>query len=131
MRILILALALLACASAFLAKNSMRKSSLVSDKMQFGKLDSKVVTGAAGMVAALLPASPAFAVGDSAASGAVGIPLIISVLVMVPFLYYQQALRPKDKDKPAQIELDKNLKVKNKGDVSSGRAGQAKAGKRK
>ena len=34
---------------------------------------------------------------DSSSASAVSIPLIVSGLVMVPFLYYQQALRPQKK----------------------------------
>jgi hypothetical protein len=67
---------------------------------------------------------------DGAALGAVSIPLVISVLVMFPFLYYANALK-KDplKKNPEQIALDQNLKpIKDK---SSGPVGQAKAGKKR
>ena len=99
--------------------------------MKLDNLESRFLASATGAAAVFLPSSPAFA-ADAATNGAVGIPLAISVLVMVPFLYYQQALRPKEEKRTAkQIELDGNLKVKNKSDLSSGKAGQAKAGKRK
>jgi hypothetical protein len=62
--------------------------------------------------------------------GAVSIPILISVLIMVPFLYYQQALRPKERS-AKQIELDSNLKAKDKSNMSSGRAGEARAGKKR
>ena len=57
-------------------------------------------------------------------------PLAISIFTMVPFLFYQQALRPKERT-VKQIELDEQLRPKDK-KLSSGKAGSAKAqGKKK
>ena len=67
---------------------------------------------------------------DGGAVGAVSIPLLISLLIMVPFLYYQQALKPKER-KVKQIELDDNLKAKDGSARKFGKAGEARAGKRK
>lgn len=56
------------------------------------------------------------------------VPLAVSLFTMVPFLYYQQALKPKART-VQQIELDENLKPL-KGNKSVGASGQAKAGKK-
>lgn len=82
----------------------------------------QIVTGAT----ILLP--QAAHADTTSAAGAVAIPLLISVLVMGPFLYYQQALKPKERT-VKQIELDGDLKpIKDK---SSGQTGVAKAMKKK
>ena len=67
---------------------------------------------------------------EGSAVGAVSIPLLISILIMVPFLYYQQALKPKERT-VKQIELDDNLRAKDGSARNFGRAGEARAGKRK
>ena len=59
-------------------------SNVLKTESQIG---SKFLTGISG--ALLTIPTAAFADGDGALT-AVGIPLAISVLVMVPFLYYQQ-----------------------------------------
>ena len=57
-------------------------------------------------------------------------PLAVSIFTMVPFLIYQQALKPKERT-VKQIELDSQLRPKDR-KVNSGKAGQATAqGKRK
>ena len=90
--------------------------------------DSALIRPGVLMGALAVPTSAMAA--DSSAMGAVSIPILISVLIMVPFLYYQQALRPKERS-AKQIELDSNLKAKDKSNVSSGRAGEARAGKKR
>ena len=84
---------------------------------------------AAQVASSVALAAPAVAHADTgSAAGAVAIPLVISVLVMFPFLYYANQLKPKART-VAQIELDKDLKpIKEK---STGSVGQAKAGKKK
>eukprot|EP01040_Poterioochromonas_malhamensis_P001376 gene1376-1457_t len=57
-------------------------------------------------------------------------PLVISVLTMVPFLWYQQQLAPKPRV-AKQIELDENLRPVNKAEISAGREGTARAAKKK
>ena len=57
------------------------------------------------------------------------VPLVISVLTIVPFVLYQQALKPKPRT-IKQIELDENLRPKDK-KLQSGKIGQAVAEKRK
>ena len=91
-------------------------------------LGSAVIRPGVLMGALAVPTSAMAA--DSSAMGAVSIPILISVLIMVPFLYYQQALRPKERS-AKQIELDSNLKAKDKSNMSSGRAGEARAGKKR
>ena len=76
----------------------------------------------------IIPTQTAMAAEGSAIS-AVSIPLLISVLIMVPFLYYQQALKPKERT-VKQIELDDNLREKDGGN-RFGRTSEARAGKRK
>jgi hypothetical protein len=57
-------------------------------------------------------------------------PLAISIFTMVPFLIYQQALKPKERT-VKQIELDAQLRPKDK-KLSSGKTGSATAqGKKK
>lgn len=57
-------------------------------------------------------------------------PLAISIFTMVPFLLYQQALKPKPRT-VKQIELDAQLKPKDK-KVNAGKTGTAQAqGKKK
>ena len=79
-----------------------------------------------GASAAMIPA--AAHADSSSAAGAVGIPLAISVLVMFPFLYYANALKPKERS-VKQIELEEQLRPKKGG--SSGPVGQARVGKKK
>jgi len=71
---------------------------------------------------------PAVAHADSgSAVGVVSIPLVISVLVIFPFIYYANQLKPKERT-VKQIELDQNLKpIKDK---STGGIGAAKATKK-
>jgi len=57
------------------------------------------------------------------------IPIAISLLTIVPFLYYQQALKPKPRT-VKQIELDENLRPKDK-KLNSGKATDAVAQKKK
>ena len=85
---------------------------------------SKAVQVASG--SALL--FPAVAHADSSSAvGAVAIPLVISVAVIFPFIYYANQLKPKERT-VKQIELDKNLKpIKDK---STGGIGAAKATKK-
>ena len=52
-------------------------------------------------------------------------PLAISIFTMVPFLIYQQALKPKPRT-VKQIELDEQLRPKDK-KLNTGKAGQATA----
>ena len=56
-------------------------------------------------------------------------PLAISVFTLVPFLIYQQALKPKPRT-IKQIELDEQLRPKDK-KLTSGKTGSAQAGKKK
>ena len=56
-------------------------------------------------------------------------PLAISIFTMVPFLIYQQALKPKPRT-IKQIELDAQLRPKDK-KLTSGKTGSAQAGKKK
>jgi hypothetical protein len=79
-----------------------------------------------GASAAMIPATAH--ADSSSAAGAVGIPLAISILVMFPFLYYANALKPKERS-VKQIELDEQLRPKKGG--SSGPVGQARVGKKK
>lgn len=101
--------------------NNNKKFATVSE---LNKVGMGLVSGGALLIPTAVHAA------DSAALGAVSIPLAISVLVMFPFLYYANALK-KDplKATPQQIALDKNLKpIKEK---STGPVGQAKAGKKR
>ena len=80
----------------------------------------------------LVPTQSAMA-ADGSALGAVSIPLLVSLLIMVPFLYYQQALKPKERS-VKQIELDDNLRAKDSKGLfgkTLGKTGEARAGKRK
>lgn len=52
-------------------------------------------------------------------------PLVVSIVTLVPFVIYQQALKPKART-VKQIELDEQLRPKDK-KVNVGKAGQAKA----
>lgn len=79
---------------------------------------------------ALAPTQAALADGTMA----VAVPVAISIFTMVPFLYYQQALKPKERT-VKQIELNENLQAKNKKDRSGGglfgnKKGSANAGKK-
>eukprot|EP01036_Dinobryon_divergens_P029238 gene29238-38306_t len=78
---------------------------------------------------ALVLLGPSLAIADDGGSrNAFVYPLAISFLTIVPFLIYQQALKPKPRT-VKQIELDENLRPKEK--PSAGKIGDAKAGKRK
>jgi hypothetical protein len=66
-------------------------------------------------------------VADGALS-AVAWPIAISVLTMVPFLYYQQALKPKART-IKQIELDENLRPVDKKMRSAGKEAEARVKK--
>jgi len=65
----------------------------------------------------------------SADTSAFATPLIVSFLTLIPFLIYQNALKPKPRT-VKQIELDESLRPIDK-KLSSGKAGSAKAGKKK
>lgn len=65
----------------------------------------------------------------SADTSAFATPLIVSFLTLIPFLIYQNALKPKPRT-VKQIELDESLRPVDK-KLSSGKAGAAKAGKEK
>ncbi len=65
----------------------------------------------------------------SADTSAFATPLVISFLTLIPFLIYQNALKPKPRT-VKQIELDDNLRPVDK-KLSSGKEGVAKAGKKK
>jgi hypothetical protein len=63
---------------------------------------------------------------------AVAVPVAISIFTMVPFLYYQQALKPKERT-VKQIELNDQLQAKNKSDRGGmfGKSTNAQAKKKK
>ena len=65
----------------------------------------------------------------SADTSAFATPLVISFLTLVPFLIYQNALKPKPRT-VKQIELDENLRPVDK-KLTSGKEGVAKASKKK
>lgn len=69
------------------------------------------------------------AVDNSGSQQAVFIPILISFLTIGPFLYYQQALKPKERT-VKQIELDRNLRAKDK-TVNFGTTKEARAEKKK
>ena len=68
---------------------------------------------------------PSLALADGIDSSPVLIPLAISLLTIVPFYYYSQALAPKPR-KAQQVELDENLRPKDK-KLGQGKLGQAVA----
>ena len=72
---------------------------------------------------------PSAALAEGVDSTPVLIPIVISLLTIVPFLYYQQALKPKPRT-VKQIELDENLRPKDK-KLNSGKASDAVAQKKK
>lgn len=120
--LLVLLLACLFLCSAFAPS----RHALKAQSQQFFTKTTVAKTAVANVLAgASLALTPWPVLADD--QNAFVVPLAVSLFTMVPFLYYQQALKPKPRT-VQQIELDENLKpVKGK---SVGAAGQAKAGKK-
>jgi hypothetical protein len=119
----------LICASAFNApKMRIMKSELTMNKFSQSNLMRGLTRGATALSILSLPTENAYAL-DGGAAGAVGVPLAISIVVMVPFIYYANALAPKERD-IKQIEVDGQLREKGKR-FKTGKEGVAKAGKKK
>lgn len=129
----LLALLLLVGASAWAPLSSPRlgKGRGVRSAPLAERLQQQGLVKAAQVASGLALTTPlaAHAEVSSSALGAVSIPLLISILVMGPFLYYSNQLKPKERT-VRQIELDENLKATGK-DKSSGSVGQAKATKKR
>jgi len=67
---------------------------------------------------------------DSGSQAAIATPIIISFLTLIPFLYYTQALKPKERTvKQIQVDSD-TLKPIDKKDAGKGSTSQAKAAKK-
>ena len=62
-------------------------------------------------------------------SSPVVVPIVISFLTIVPFVFYAQALKPKERT-VKQVELDENLRPVDK-KLKKGRTGEARVGKNK
>jgi hypothetical protein len=119
----IVLLALLAVASGLKLGFGVKRGAFINVNAAAKNVLTSVGVGAS---AAMIPA--AAHADSSSAAGAVAIPLAISILVMFPFLYYANALKPKERS-VKQIELDEQLRPKKGG--SSGPVGQARVGKKK
>jgi hypothetical protein len=91
------------------------------------KYENMHVTSALATSSLMIPSIANAA--DASGSTAVAIPIVISILTIFPFLYYSQQLKPKART-VKQIELDENLKAKDK-KLATGKEGVAKATKRK
>lgn len=89
---------------------------------------NKIVVVSTSLIPSLLPTA-CFAAENGGSQTAVFIPILISFLTIGPFLYYQQALKPKERT-VKQIELDRNLRAKDKS-VNQGGTKEARAGKKK
>lgn len=120
-KIIILTLALIFAANALKINSILNRSVKRLPNVGFEAFKS-------ASVSALL--YPSFAIADEGVNSTpVLIPLVISVLTIVPFVLYQQALKPKPRT-VKQIELDENLRPKDRS-LSSGKTGQATAQKKK
>jgi len=97
-------------------------------RIETNNLQQKLVLVSTSLITSILP-TPCFAADNSGSQTAVFIPILISFLTIGPFLYYQQALKPKERT-VKQIELDRNLRVKDKS-VNMGGAKEARAEKKK
>ena len=80
-----------------------------SDQQQSGEQVSTRVAKTANILAAATVLFPSLAHADGGDQSAFVVPLAVSFFTMVPFLYYQQALKPKERT-VKQIELDENLR---------------------
>ena len=101
---------------AIIALNSAYKPNLVKkmnniNSIVMKKVPKEMMTTMVG-TSVMLPSIANAADGSTLA--AFSTPLIVSFLTIVPFLYYTQALKPKER-KVQQIELDENLREKKKG----------------
>ena len=122
---LVLILLLAVCAQSFKLNRIMKQA---APKVTF-PLDGDSLTAfikAATATAVLIPFA---ASADSVDSTPVLVPLVVSVLTIVPFIIYQQALKPKPRT-IKQVELDENLRPKDK-NLNKGSVGKATAGKKK
>lgn len=112
-----------------------RSFGLTNERMRISPSEVKLSHNIPTSTFLVNPAQTAISIMDqssmisSADQNSFLIPLVISVLTMVPFLYYSQALKPKERT-VKQIEIDpKTLKAVNSKD-STGSTGQARASKK-
>ena len=100
--------------------------SLPMNNLNIGDEDLLVFVLKTSSVAAALYPTVAFAGIDSSP---VVVPLVISALTIIPFVFYAQALKPKERT-VKQIELDENLRPVDK-NLKKGKTGEARAGSKK
>lgn len=108
--LLCLIFAIIALSSAY--KPNLPKKVNNVNSIIMKNVPKKMMTTMVGTSVMLTPAIANAADGGTLA--AFSTPLIVSFLTIVPFVYYTQALKPKER-KVQQIELDENLREKKKG----------------
>jgi len=99
-------------------------------RQQDNRFDKKNIDGMKAVAISVISLFPSVSLADDGSNNVFAVPLAISFLTMVPFLYYQQALKPKERT-IKQIEVDPvTRKPLDKSAISKGDVGQAQAKKK-